>query len=64
MVADPSFSISSPVFCVMSASGEEGRFSDLDKIMMPDALTTVFGFTATYPGTRPGAAKGGATAAK
>lgn len=38
--------------------------SDLDKIMMPDALTTVFGFTATYPGTRAGAAKGGATAAK
>ena len=38
--------------------------SDLDKIMMPDALTTVFGFTATYPGTKDGAAKGGATAAK
>jgi hypothetical protein len=38
--------------------------SDLDKIMMPDALTTVFGFTATYPGTRAGAAKSGATAAK
>ena len=38
--------------------------SDLDKIMMPDALTTVFGFTAAYPGTKEGAAKGGATAAK
>ena len=38
--------------------------SDLDKIMMPDALTTEFGFTATYPGTKPGAAKGGAAAAK
>jgi len=38
--------------------------SDLDKVMMPDALTTVFGFTATYPGTKDGAAKGGATAAK
>ena len=38
--------------------------SDLDKIMVPDALTTVFGFTATYPGTKDGAAKGGATAAK
>jgi hypothetical protein len=39
-------------------------FADLDKIMMPDALTTVFGFTATYPGTRAGAAKSGAPAAK
>src|SRR5882672_4438112 len=38
--------------------------SDLDKVMMPDALTTLFGFTATYPGTKDGAAKGGATAAK
>ncbi len=38
--------------------------SDLDKVMMPDALITVFGFTATYPGTKDGAAKGGATAAK
>jgi hypothetical protein len=33
--------------------------SDLDKVMLPDALTTVFGFTATYPGTRDGAAKAG-----
>lgn len=32
---------------------------DLDKIMVPDALSTLFGFTATYPGTRPGAAKAG-----
>ncbi len=32
---------------------------DLDKIMMPNALTDLFGFTATYPGTRPGAAKAG-----
>ena len=38
--------------------------SDLDKIMMPNALVTEFGFTASYPGTRAGAAKGGATAAK
>ena len=38
--------------------------SDLDKVMMPDALTTIFGFTATYPGTKEGAAKAGATAAK
>lgn len=32
---------------------------DLDKIMVPDALSTLFGFTATYPGTRSGAAKSG-----
>ncbi len=32
---------------------------DLDKIMVPDALSTLFGFTATYPGTRGGAAKAG-----
>ena len=38
--------------------------ADLDKVMMPDALTTVFGFTAAYPGTEDGAAKAGATAAK
>ena len=37
---------------------------DLDKIMMPNALATVFGFSALYPGTRAGAAKGGAAAAK
>ena len=36
--------------------------SDFDKIMEPNALVTVFGFSATYPGTRPGAAKAGATA--
>jgi hypothetical protein len=34
--------------------------ADLDKIMMPNALTTEFGFSATYPGTKPGAAKAGA----
>jgi hypothetical protein len=33
--------------------------SDLDKIMVPNALSTVFGFSATYPGTRNGAAKAG-----
>jgi hypothetical protein len=38
--------------------------ADLDKIMTPNALTTEFGFSATYPGTREGAAKAGATAAK
>ena len=32
---------------------------DLDKIMKPNALVELFGFSATYPGTRPGAAKAG-----
>jgi hypothetical protein len=32
---------------------------DLDKIMIPDSLSTLFGFTATYPATRSGAAKAG-----
>jgi hypothetical protein len=35
---------------------------DIDKIMVPDALSTLFGFTATYPGTRSGAAKAGSKA--
>ncbi len=34
---------------------------DLDKIMEPNALVDVFGFTATYPATKPGAAKSGPT---
>lgn len=33
---------------------------DLDKIMVPNGLSTFFGFTATYPGTKPGAARAGA----
>ena len=32
---------------------------DLDKIMMPNALVDLFGFTATYPATKAGAAKAG-----
>jgi hypothetical protein len=32
---------------------------DLDKIAVPNALSTLFGFTATYPATRAGAAKAG-----
>ncbi|MDP1837554.1 MAG: hypothetical protein Q8L19_03550 [Reyranella sp.] len=32
---------------------------DLDKIMKPNALVDLFGFSATYPGTTPGAAKAG-----
>ena len=38
--------------------------ADLDKVAMPDALTTEFGFTATYPGTKAGAAKAGASGTK
>ena len=34
--------------------------ADLDKVALPDALTKEFGFTATYPGTKEGAAKAGA----
>lgn len=33
--------------------------SDLDKVALPDALTTEFGFTATYSGTKEGAATAG-----
>jgi len=36
--------------------------SDLDKVMEPNALVDVFGLTASYPGTRTGAAKAGPTA--
>jgi hypothetical protein len=32
---------------------------DLDKVMKPNALVDLFGFSATYPGTKPGAAKAG-----
>jgi len=38
--------------------------ADLDKLGVPDALTTEFGFSADYPGTRPGAAKTGAAGGK
>lgn len=34
--------------------------ADLDKVALPDALTKEFGFTATYAGTKEGAAKAGA----
>lgn len=33
--------------------------SDLDKVMEPNALIDIFGLSATYPGTRDGAAKAG-----
>ena len=35
--------------------------ADLDKLMQPNALVDIFGLTATYPGTREGAAKAGPT---
>ena len=33
--------------------------SDLDKVVQPNALVEVFGFSAAYPGSRDGAAKAG-----
>jgi hypothetical protein len=33
--------------------------ADLDKVMQPNALVDIFGLTASYPGTRDGAAKAG-----
>ena len=33
--------------------------SDLDKVMEPNALVDIFGLSASYPGTREGAAKAG-----
>ena len=38
---------------------EKAGLEDLDKITKPNALVDLFGFSATYPGTRPGAAKAG-----
>ncbi|MBI3198721.1 MAG: hypothetical protein HYZ40_14690 [Rhodospirillales bacterium] len=38
---------------------ETAGLEDLDKVMKPNALVDLFGFTATYPGTKPGAAKAG-----
>jgi hypothetical protein len=38
--------------------------ADLDKVGMPNALHTEFGFTATYPGTKAGAAKAGTSGIK
>ena len=36
---------------------KKAALSDLDKIMVPNALWTEFGFTASYPGTKDGAAE-------
>ncbi|MDP1967185.1 MAG: hypothetical protein Q8K93_33855 [Reyranella sp.] len=38
---------------------ETAGLDDIDKIMKPNALVELFGFSATYPGTKPGAAKAG-----
>jgi len=38
---------------------ETAGLEDLDKVMKPNALVELFGFTATYPATKPGAAKAG-----
>ncbi len=50
-----------PLVLTMKPAKTAG-LSDLDKIVLPDALTTEFGFTATYPATKAGAAKAGASA--
>jgi hypothetical protein len=39
---------------------QTASFADIMRVMEPNALVTVFGFNAAYPGTRPGTAKAGA----
>lgn len=41
------------------APAKTASMADLDKVMQPNALVDIFGLTATYPGTRDGAAKAG-----
>jgi hypothetical protein len=41
------------------APAKTAAVSDLDKVLQPNALVTVFGLSATYPGSRDGAAKAG-----
>jgi hypothetical protein len=41
------------------APAKTASMADLDKIMQPNALVDIFGLSATYPGTRDGAAKAG-----
>ena len=43
------------------APAKTAAVADLDKLMEPNALVDIFGLTATYPGTRDGAAKAGPT---
>ena len=47
---------------VLLKPAKTASLSDIDKIMMPNALVDVFGLSVTYPGTRAGAAKAGPTA--
>jgi hypothetical protein len=41
------------------APAKTASVADLDKAMQPNALVDIFGLSATYPGTRDGAAKAG-----
>jgi hypothetical protein len=43
------------------APAKTASMADLDKVMQPNALVDIFGLSATYPGTREGAAKAGPT---
>lgn len=49
-----------PLMLGLKPAKTAGLSDLLEKVAMPDALTTEFGFTATYPGTQAGAAKAGA----
>ncbi|MBS0524649.1 MAG: hypothetical protein JSS04_13560 [Proteobacteria bacterium] len=42
------------------APARTASMADLDKVMQPNALVDIFGLTASYPGSREGAAKAGA----
>jgi hypothetical protein len=41
------------------APAQTAKMADLDKVMQPNALVDIFGLSASYPGTRDGAAKAG-----
>ena len=41
------------------APAKTASMADLDKVMQPNALIDIFGLSASYPGTRDGAAKAG-----
>jgi hypothetical protein len=43
------------------APAKTASMADLDKVMQPNALVDIFGLSASYPGTREGAAKAGPT---
>ena len=48
-----------PLVLGLKPAKTAGLSDIVEKVAMPDALTTEFGFTATYPGTKAGAAKAG-----